>query len=248
MNQTTICPSLPTGCVLGVSVSCASMSETLEALCALVGSGKPHLVVTANPTGFVLAQSDPDYRRIYENADFVTADGLGVVLALRKVGCTAHRVAGVDLLCELCALSAERGYRVYLVGAAPGVAQLAAEKLALRYPGCNIVGTHHGFFPADDDDLVAREIALAKPDLLFVALGMPRQEKFIWRTRDIVRASVAIGVGGSFDVVSGLKKRAPKWVRSLGLEWVWRSIQEPKRLGKLSTLPRFVWLVMRNKR
>jgi N-acetylglucosaminyldiphosphoundecaprenol N-acetyl-beta-D-mannosaminyltransferase len=153
----------------------------------------------------------------------------------------------VNLVGEICALSADKGYRVYLLGAAPGVAELAAERLRLRYPGCNIVGARHGFFPEDSDDVVAREVAATKPDVLLVAMGMPAQERFITRTRGIIGAPVAIGVGGSFDVFSGKTKRAPRWVQRLRLEWLWRVILNPRKMSKVKSLPKFVLAVLRDR-
>jgi N-acetylglucosaminyldiphosphoundecaprenol N-acetyl-beta-D-mannosaminyltransferase len=137
---------------------------------------------------------------------------------------------------------------VFLLGSAPGVAQQAAERLRLKYPGCNIVGTRHGFFPVEDADIVAQEVAAEKPDILLVALGIPRQEKFIARTQATIGARVAMGVGGSFDVYSGAVKRAPLLVQRLKLEWLWRLMLNPKKWKKVARLPRFVWLVLKEGR
>ena len=144
-------------------------------------------------------------------------------------------------------LSAEKGYRLYFLGAAPGVTELAAEKFRLRFPGANIVGTHHGFFPSDDDRVVAEEIAKTKPDILFVAMGMPRQEEFVLNTQDIIGAKVGMGVGGSFDVFSGQTKRAPKFMQAMRLEWMWRLMLNPTKIAKVKQLPKFVWAELRSK-
>ncbi len=125
---------------------------------------------------------------------------------------------------------------------------MAAERLRLMYPGCNIVGARHGYFPADSDEIVASEVAQAKPDILFVAMGIPRQEKFIRRTQSIIQAKVAIGVGGSLDVYSGRAKRAPKLVQKLSLEWAWRTILNPKKISKAKKIPLFVLKVLRDRR
>jgi N-acetylglucosaminyldiphosphoundecaprenol N-acetyl-beta-D-mannosaminyltransferase len=144
-------------------------------------------------------------------------------------------------------LSAQKGYGVFFLGAAPGVAEMAAEKMKLRHPGCNILGTRHGYFPADSDDVVAREVAEFKPDILFVAMGIPRQEKFIYNTREIIKAPVALGVGGSLDVFSGKAKRAPVFVQKMKLEWLWRLLLNPKKISKCKALPVFVWQVLKSK-
>ena len=130
------------------------------------------------------------------------------------------------------------------MGAAPGIAELAAEKMRLRHPGCNIVGARHGYFPAESDTVVASEVAASAPDVLFVAMGIPRQEKFIRSTESIIGAKVAMGVGGSFDVFSGKVKRAPRMVQRLRMEWLWRLCQNPKKISKVMLLPRFVLMVL----
>lgn len=234
--------------VLGVPISLLDMSETLNLLEGYIEEGGPHMLVTADASGFAIASQDPDLRRIYLTADVLTPDSQGVVWALRKAGHPGvKRVSGVDLVDKICALSANKGYRIFLLGAAPGVAEMAAEKLRLKYPGCNIVGTRHGYFPAEDDDLVAQEVAPFEPDFLFVAMGIPRQEKFISNTQTVIGAKVAIGVGGSFDVFSGRAKRAPMIIQRAKLEWLWRLMLNPSKFSKVKMLPKFVGLVLRDK-
>lgn len=206
------------------------------------------MVVTADASGIVTAQSDSEFRHILELADLVTPDSEGVLWASRRNGTAIkERVSGVELVEHLCALSAQKGYRVYFLGAAPGVAEMAAERMRLRHPGCHIVGTRHGYFPADSDEIVAHEVAEAKPDILFVAMGIPRQEKFIYRTMRIIQAPVAIGVGGSLDVFSGKAKRAPLFVQKMKMEWLWRLLLNPKKIAKAKALPVFVMKVLGSK-
>lgn len=233
---------------MGVPISCASMDETVQAVDAMVRSGESHLVITANPSGFVIGETDPEYREIYRRAELLTADGAGVVWALGRGGARAERVSGVDLMDRLCALSADKGYRVFLLGAGPGVAEEAAARLLAKHPGLTVVGARDGYFPAEEEERVARSISEAGTDILFVAMGMPRQEKFAWNWRPVHRAKVALGVGGSLDVLSGRKRRAPRWVQALRVEWLWRTLLEPKRWKKLLELPQFMGLVLRSKR
>jgi N-acetylglucosaminyldiphosphoundecaprenol N-acetyl-beta-D-mannosaminyltransferase len=206
---------------------------------------RPCIVATADASGLMIAQNDIEFMKILRAADLVTPDSIGVVWAGRKKGFEfKERVSGVDLVDELCRLSSENGYRIFFLGAEPGVAEMAAEKMRLRHPGCLIVGARHGFFPSTDDDLVAAEVATLKPDILFVAMGIPRQEKFIAKTQSIIRARVAMGVGGSLDVFSGRVRRAPVIVQKLHLEWIWRTLGNPKKISKAKHLPKFFWRVL----
>jgi N-acetylglucosaminyldiphosphoundecaprenol N-acetyl-beta-D-mannosaminyltransferase len=187
-------------------------------------------------------------RELMLEADLITPDSFGVVWAAKRAGKPVEgRVSGVDLVDRICGLSARKGYRLFFLGAGPGVAELAAERLRLRHPGCNIVGTRNGFFPASDDSVVAEEVAAFRPDVLFVAMGIPRQEKFIRATQSIIRAKVAIGVGGSFDVFSGKTKRAPILIQRLNIEWLWRLLLNPKKFSKVMSLPKFALAVIRSK-
>lgn len=224
------------------------MGETIQILEGFIASGSPHLVITADASGIVQAQTDAYFRGLFAKADLITPDSAGVLWAARRFGTPLkERVSGVDIVQEMCRASSYKGHRLYFLGAAPGVAELAAEKLRLKFPGCNIVGARHGYFPPESDTVVAQEIAELKPDVLFVAMGIPRQEKFIEATSAIIGAKVAMGVGGSFDVFSGKVRRAPRLFQRMHLEWLWRLGQNPKKIGKVMLLPRFVLLVLRAK-
>ena len=233
--------------ILGVPVDRISMKKAVEIILGFLRQPEPKIVITADSSGIVQALKDPEYFQLLQTADLVTPDSIGVIWAAKRKGrAIPGRVSGVDLVDRICALSADHGFRIFLLGAAPGVAELAAEKLRLKHPGCLIVGTRHGYFPADSDDLVAHEVAEFKPDVLFVAMGIPRQEKFIKATQGIIRAKVAMGVGGSFDVFSGKTKRAPLLVQKLRLEWMWRVLLNPKKISKAKSLPVFAWKVLRS--
>ncbi len=235
--------------ILGIPVDRVTMNSTMEAIEGFISSGGAHMVVTADSSGLYAQLADPEFRDILLKADLVTPDSFGVVWAAKRLGKpVAGRVSGVEMVSRICARSAEKGWRIFILGAAHGVAEMAAERLRLAYPGCNIVGTRHGFFPPSDDAVVAEEVALVKPDVLFVAMGIPRQEKFIAATMPIIRAGVAIGVGGSFDVFSGKTKRAPGLIQKLNLEWLWRLVMNPKKYSKAAMLPKFAWRVLRGPR
>jgi N-acetylglucosaminyldiphosphoundecaprenol N-acetyl-beta-D-mannosaminyltransferase len=225
------------------------MAEALELMEGFVEEGTPHLVITADSSGIVQAQTDPSLASLYELASLVTPDSSGVVWAInRQKHSVRERVSGVEIVEHVCALSADRGYRIYFLGGEPGVAEQAAEKLRLKHPGCNIVGARHGYFPSDSDLIVAEEVAKYRPDFLFVAMGIPRQEQFIAATMDVIRAKVAIGVGGSFDVHSGKTRRAPKIFQRLKLEWLWRVLLNPSKFSKTKLLPKFLFSVLGEKR
>ncbi|MFZ4506707.1 MAG: WecB/TagA/CpsF family glycosyltransferase [Fimbriimonas sp.] len=237
--------------VLGLPVDRITMAETLGRIRGFLAEpwNQTHLIITADAVGLVQAQHEQNYHKLYAKASIITPDSVGVLWAAKRGGTPLpERVSGVDLVGEICAISGETGCRIFFLGASPGVAELAAEKLRLKYPGCNIVGTRHGYFSKDDDQLVAKEIAEFTPDVLFVAMGIPRQELFIDATAGIIRAKVAMGVGGSLDVFSGRAKRAPKIMQMLKLEWAWRLILNPKKIDKAKYLPEFVRRVLGGQR
>jgi guanosine-3',5'-bis(diphosphate) 3'-pyrophosphohydrolase len=176
-------------------------------------------------------------------------EGLTSVQAVvQRLRSLPHPAPTPDLVERLTRLSHEKGYRLYLLGAAPGVAARAAQNLLARYPKAHIVGVQHGYFTPVDEPAIVAQIAAARPDVLLVGMGMPRQEKWAWRHRHQLGAPVMIGVGGSFDVYGGVVKRAPKWLQRVGGEWLWRLMQDPRKIKKVRNLPRFVWRVLRERR
>ena len=227
--------------LLGVRVDRITSEETLELIDRYVAEHKPHHIVTADASMIVMAREDPALAEIMLDADVVTADGAGILWASRRLGIPiASRVSGVDLVERICERSASTGMRVFFLGAAPGVADEAAENLRAKYPGAQIVGTRNGFFSESEEFGVVTAVTNAHPDVLLVAFGIPKQEIFIKKYRDVFGASVLIGIGGSFDIYSGRVKRAPAWMQSTGLEWLYRLYQNPKKIGKVMMLPRFV--------
>lgn len=234
--------------VLGVQVDCLNLDETDQRIEEMVASGLPHFVATADTSGIAQAQNDPELMSLYAQADLVTPDSMGVVWALRRRGVRQARITGVDLVSRMLELGSRRGWTFFFLGSAPGVAALAKQKAEERLPSVKILGARDGYFKPDDDESVAREIAKLNPDFLFVAMGIPRQEKFILKTKEIIRARVAIGVGGTLDVLSGTVKRAPLFIQKLKLEWLWRTLSNPKKLGKAMNLPRFVLAELRSRR
>lgn len=232
--------------LLGVRITPVTMDEALAQVREFIRDGTPHMIVTSDATGVVRAQEDAELREIMEGADLVTADGHGVVLAARLLNAPIReRVSGVDMVQRLCEVAAETGRSVFLLGGREGVAQAAADKLCSAVPGLQIAGVQHGYFgPEEEPEIIAR-IRQLRPGVLFVAFGIPRQEKWIRAHMAELGVPVCIGVGGSFDVISGRLKRAPVWMRRCGLEWLYRVCQEPWRLPRLKALPRIAWLALK---
>ncbi len=232
--------------LLGVPVAAVTMEEALDILERFVSERRTHLVVTSDASSIVRAQEDEEFRRIVQSADLVTPDGIGVVWGARLLGLPVYqRVPGVELMAKLCERAAQKGWKVFLLGAKPGVAEQAAKNLQARYPGLKIVGTHHGYFTSEEEPEVIAKIKSAQPDILFVAFGIPKQEKWIARHADELQVPICIGVGGSFDVYAGIVKRAPEWVQRLCLEWLYRTVKDPRRLPRLKAIPKLLWLVIK---
>ena len=189
------------------------------------------LVVTANPIMVIAAQRDRAFMEILENAHLVVPDGTGILWAARKQGVELpERVTGVDLAYAL--LRKKPSPRFFFAGGKPGVAEKAAENVIRSIPGVRICGTHHGYFKPEEEEQVVEKIAAARPDVVFCAMGSPRQEKFVWKHRNRLGAKVGIGLGGVLDILSGTKKRAPVRIQQAGLEWLWRMILEPARIKR----------------
>jgi N-acetylglucosaminyldiphosphoundecaprenol N-acetyl-beta-D-mannosaminyltransferase len=209
-------------------------------------AGAQHMAI--NAAKIVAIRHDETLHRCSERCDLVTADGQAVVWASRLLGDPLPaRVTGIDLMFELLALAAARGYRVYLLGARAGVLERAVARLHERYPGLSIVGCRDGYFSESEEPAVAAEIHAARPDLLFVAMSTPRKEYFLGRRGPDLDVPFSMGVGGAIDVLAGVTRRAPRWLQRLGLEWAFRLAQEPRRLLRryLVTNSSFVILTLR---
>ena len=232
--------------LLGATIDALDMQQTVERAVGFIKSGKTHFIITLNPEFLYQAQFQNCLLDLIDRADLVTPDGVGIVWACQVVGYPVpERVTGIDLLLCLTERAAREGWRVFLLGSAPGVAAETAEKLVKKYPGLQIAGTYHGYFkPEEEKDLLDR-IKESKPDLMFVGLGAPRQEFWIDANSKDLKVPVAMGVGGSFDVIAGRVPRAPLWLQRLRLEWLGRLIREPRRWRRMLVLPKFSLLVVK---
>lgn len=243
--------------LLGAPVDALDLDGAAEQVAAFVAAGRPRQVITLNPEILYRARQEPELLALLNAADLVTADGAGIVWAARMAGTPVpERVTGIDLTLRLLPRAVREGWRVFLLGAAPGVAAEAARRLQTQYPGLVIAGTHHGYFQSGasspetvaqsgqvTEDEVVELVRRARPHLLFAGLGAPKQEWFIARHQEAMGVPVAMGVGGSFDVLAGRVRRAPRWLQRMHLEWLGRLFMEPARWRRMLVLPRFAWLV-----
>ncbi|MGF7184792.1 N-acetylglucosaminyldiphosphoundecaprenol N-acetyl-beta-D-mannosaminyltransferase [Desulfitispora alkaliphila] len=234
--------------ILGAPVDRVDMEGALHFVEKAITENKPKHIITLNAEIIYQAQSETELMEIINQADLVTPDGAGVVWASKELGNPVpERVTGIDLLQEIAKKANATGWRLFFFGAAPGVAAEAAEKLKESYSNINIVGTHHGFIKTQaDEDQLLQQISEAKPHILLVALGAPRQEYWIKKHKEKLGIPVNIGVGGSFDVISGRIDRAPKWMQKVQLEWLYRLIKEPTRFKRMLALPKFMGLVKKS--
>ncbi|GIO48876.1 WecB/TagA/CpsF family glycosyltransferase [Paenibacillus azoreducens] len=241
---------VPTVSIYGLQVCKWGMEDTVKYLTQVIESEehRPFQVITANPIMVMKALEEPDYMRVMKNAELLVPDGTGVVWAASKVGTPVQeRVAGFDLLHELMRVGENYHWKVFLLGSTPEVIQAAAERLHLQYPGVEITGYRDGYFKSDQDAEVIAQIREAAPDMLFVARGADTQEPWIAQHKKELGVPLMMGVGGSFDVISGKTKRAPKLFQKLRAEWLYRLLTQPTRAARMLALPKFALKVLRDK-
>ncbi|MDE7002896.1 MAG: WecB/TagA/CpsF family glycosyltransferase [Oscillospiraceae bacterium] len=225
--------------VLGVAFDNVTPEEAADRALALLEEDGPHLVATPNPEIVQRANKDRAFAEILAGADLVVPDGVGVIYAAKILGRPLKsRVPGIDLAAALMGRVAGTGKRLFLLGAAPGVAEQAAVNLRAAYPGLVVCGTHDGYF--EEDGPVIDAIRRAEADIVFVCLGAPKQEKWIAAHGEAAGARLYLGLGGSLDVFAGKAERAPERFQRLGLEWLYRLLKEPSRIGRMAKLPLFL--------
>ena len=232
--------------VMGVAFDNLTKEQFVAQAMEIIRSGKKGYCVTPNSEIVYEAVHDETFRQLLNQASLILPDGAGVILGAKILGTPLkQKVAGIEFGDELCAELAKTGGSVYFLGSKPGIAELAAHNQAAKHPGLVICGTADGYFK--DETAVVEKINEAKPDLLFVCLGAPKQERFMKNHLHELNAGLMIGLGGSLDGYAGVVKRAPRWMINLSLEWLYRLIKEPRRLGRMMRLPKFVLICMKEK-
>ena len=222
--------------ILGISFDDLTREEAAQLGAQLLAEDRFHYVVTPNPEFILAAEKDQAFLDVLNSADLVLADGVGVVYSAKILGKPLKgRVPGIEFAADMLACLNEMGGRLYLLGAKPGVAEEAGRRILAQYPNIVLCGTQDGYFK--DEEAALLKVAAARPDLLFVCLGAPKQEKWMARWGRHTGARLAIGLGGALDVFAGNVERAPESWRRLGLEWAYRLKKEPQRAGRMARLP-----------
>jgi N-acetylglucosaminyldiphosphoundecaprenol N-acetyl-beta-D-mannosaminyltransferase len=224
--------------ILGVRIDNVTAAQAIESVDSFVSARKPHKIIVANAAKLVKAQKDAELLSALRTSNLVTADGISIVLGARMFGVKlVERVTGSEHLLPLsCELAVRKEYSVFFLGAGPGVAEKAATILRRQYPGLRVAGTYSpGYNVLHDDDETRRAVGAVRkvtPDILFVALGTPKQEKWISRNLEALQVPVCIGVGATLDFIAGVSKRPPPWIHQVGFAWLYRLLHEPGRLWR----------------
>ncbi len=234
--------------ILGIPVDCVTMDQAVHWVETALVSDQSRSVIAMNPEKVIRAGQDAELRRRLQKAGLLIPDGIGIVFGVRLLGLGhLERVPGSELMPMLCERAAKKGYKVFLFGASPEVITDAVQVLRQRYPGLNIVGAQHGYVKEEEMPAVISAINASLAELLFVALGSPKQELWMAQYLPALNVKVCQGVGGTFDVIAGRVKRAPPAFRMLHLEWLYRLLSQPSRILRQTALPIFAFRVLRKR-
>ena len=236
--------------ILGIPIDNVNMDKAVDIVKGFLAEDRVHAIYTPNSEIMMEAQRDQNLKEILCEGDLLIPDGAGVVLASKILGHKLpERVAGFDLVCRIFELPSElkEDISLFLLGAKPGVAEEAAANIINKYKGVNIVGCHHGYFQEDEESKIIDQINASGAQILLVALGAPKQEKWIHKNKDKIKARICMGVGGSLDILAGRSTRAPEFYQKHGLEWLYRLYKEPWRYKRMLDLPRFMLTVLKKR-
>jgi N-acetylglucosaminyldiphosphoundecaprenol N-acetyl-beta-D-mannosaminyltransferase len=247
-EESGITQNIPVASILGIPVHNVSVEQMRQIFIEMAKSGKSHQIIPLNTECIMSARQHEEFHKAIDDAALVIPDGIGVVWASRILGQPlTERVTGVDMVWMLARIARDNGFSIFLLGAAPGVAEKAASILQTMNPGLTIAGTYAGSpHPTEENDICTM-IEKTKPQILFVAYGAPRQDVWIARTQKRLKIPIMMGVGGTFDFITGASKRAPRWMQQSGFEWLYRLIKEPRRWRRMLSLPKFVGVVLRKR-
>lgn len=230
--------------ILGINVNTEGYAELLPRIFSYIENKEKAMIVAINPEKVMKASQDQELHNLLNRAEFQIPDGVGILIASKlQQGKIKQRVTGIDLMLKICEEAASQNKSIFLYGAKPGVAHEAKEELEKRYPNINISGIIDGY--EKDQIIIHQTINSTQPDILFVAMGSPRQENWIEANRNDLHPFVYQGVGGSFDVLAGNIDRAPEIFQKAGLEWFYRLLKEPSRIKRQIELPKFLWKILK---
>ncbi|MBE7037998.1 MAG: WecB/TagA/CpsF family glycosyltransferase [Ruminococcaceae bacterium] len=231
--------------ILGVNIDKLTIDEACEKIYSFLDEDKLHYVFTPNSEMIMAAYRDENLKKILNSADILSADGIGVVYASKILkNPIMERAAGFDIAKSLLKKLNDNKKSLYLFGSKPGISQRAAKNITKDYPDIIISGCQDGYFDEEKEKEIINDINEKKPDVVFVCLGVPKQEKWIYKNKDNLNAKVLMGLGGSLDVFAGEVKRAPQVYQKLNIEWLYRLCKEPKRIGRMMDLPKFAFTVV----
>lgn len=235
--------------VLDVEIAAVTMKEAVALCASMAESGRPRLVATANAEMLMMAKRDAELKRVLGECDLVLPDGAGILWAGEQLGTPfPERVTGADLSARLLRLAGEKGWPVYFLGGAPGVARDAAARFMETNGDFPLAGVHDGYFDEEEEKNIIRDIRDHHTRILLVGMGVPRQEKWLRRHRDELGPVLGMGIGGVFDIMAGRLTRAPLWMQRHRLEWAYRLFLQPSRIGRMMALPKYMLAVKRWKK
>ena len=249
MNKKSKLSAYPSEKILSTNITTLARRALIRIIALRAKQKKRTVIFTPNPQILLSAQKSKKESQPLQASDINIPDGIGVVMASRLTGGKIKaRIGGIDLAQDILALAQEKHYKVFLLGSQKGVAKIAKKNLKKKYPALNICGTHHGYFEKYENEKIIQKINHARPDIIFVCMGYPRQEEWIIQNKDKLNSvRIFIGLGGSLDVWAQKAKRAPIPLRAIGLEWLYRTVKEPKRARIFFDIPRFLFAVWKSK-
>lgn len=234
--------------ILGVPVDVCQPSEFLLQIDKYLKGNEIRMVYAINPEKIYRARTDPELMKALKNADLLIPDGVGTALCIQLLyRQKINRTTGIGLMWRLMTMASKNGCGIYLFGAKPSSNSLAAKNIKARFPSIKVAGFQHGYISNEEYRSLVEKINSSGADILFVGLGSPLQEKWLHKYQKMLKVKICIGVGGSFDVVSGTVPAAPDYFRKLGIEWLYRLLKEPKRFKRQLALPKFFFLVLRKR-